>query len=912
MSQTPVRDNGSYFDSRNQPYSPVSPEYEAKVYDLVTMKEGNTTVYGTPSLYNSMSPTFGGRGGLQPLTTNLDHAGKQDEVLKLKAALNEKEMELIELREQHMQLVARSQEARANWEAALDSKDRAIGQLEEALAARQRVVEQLEAGQAMAERAAREAQMQHAKEVQEQASALAEANAKITQLQNSTAERGAQLQAAQKQIDVLSSIRPADEQLEARLKQSMGELQNAHARALQLEREGLSAAQENAQLRSLLYEKDGDLKVLVQKHHALREELLRLRDELKTRPAQHAQHGRQTASPRDDLSDAIGANADPRSSRKSWSRLEGSRELTALLSARVEELQQQLAEAGRKLDDKDASARKYKDAVRALKVKLGEKDAALAERQARLNEMHAELTQVQQLLKQGPPHPSPSRRSSPAKSRSAAVNGVDTAAMLSAELERLKIELHGQHMEMTTMRMELMDKDKLLQKALTDLESAEVAKRDAASRASDAARRLYDTERKLREAEDGGLRLAQQHKDGQERVAELEAKLKAAQEELNGHSRSTVELESRAREAELRVKELSRQVKVAAAQVEEVERRAEDAARRGAASERKVLELESRLEAAAGEVEKLSAAGSRADRTVRELEAQLADADRRLKQADGKGTSAEWRAREAEGKLSEHDRRCRDADARAADAESRAKEADMRTKAAESRAADAERHAAELDARLSATERKLRELDGQLMDYQQRWRDAERLRQEAESSARGAEAAAKQARVERDADVAELHAAGERRRQQELADAQELRVALHKAKAAKAQVDKRAAELESALAQVEALNSALRGQVAAEAEAAQKVAALQARVASLEEMVKLREKTVQQLREGLAKSESEHLRALQALRAELQDKDGQLTAAEARFEELEELMQRIAIRASNAGGGDSYPQVAML
>lgn len=42
-----------------------------------------------------------------------------------------------------IQLQARSQEARSNWEAALASKDRAILQLEEALASRQRAVEQL-------------------------------------------------------------------------------------------------------------------------------------------------------------------------------------------------------------------------------------------------------------------------------------------------------------------------------------------------------------------------------------------------------------------------------------------------------------------------------------------------------------------------------------------------------------------------------------------------------------------------------------------------------------------------------------------------------------------------------------------------------------------------------------------------
>lgn len=44
---------------------------------------------------------------------------------------------------QCMSSQGRSQEARANWEAALSSKDSAIQQLEEALASRQRAIEQL-------------------------------------------------------------------------------------------------------------------------------------------------------------------------------------------------------------------------------------------------------------------------------------------------------------------------------------------------------------------------------------------------------------------------------------------------------------------------------------------------------------------------------------------------------------------------------------------------------------------------------------------------------------------------------------------------------------------------------------------------------------------------------------------------
>lgn len=59
---------------------------------------------------------------------------------------------------------ARSQEARANWEAALESKDRAIGQLEDALQAREQALERAarQAADAGAGGAAREAALAEA------------------------------------------------------------------------------------------------------------------------------------------------------------------------------------------------------------------------------------------------------------------------------------------------------------------------------------------------------------------------------------------------------------------------------------------------------------------------------------------------------------------------------------------------------------------------------------------------------------------------------------------------------------------------------------------------------------------------------------------------------------------------------
>jgi len=148
---------------------------------------------------------------------------------------------------------------------------------------------------------------------------------------------------------------------------------------------------------------------------------------------------------------------------------------------RMEQLQQ-------RLDSREASARKYKDAVRAIKHKLAEKQATIAEQQAQLAHAHAgeshalgwhalsmcpagvgllyastllplptpaaELSSVQRMLASGPPgssHPSPQRGGrkhssgsrSPARQRHAASRqGRESIAFEDvADLERARIEV---------------------------------------------------------------------------------------------------------------------------------------------------------------------------------------------------------------------------------------------------------------------------------------------------------------------------------------------------------------------------------------------------------------------------------------------------------------------------------------
>lgn len=66
-----------------------------------------------------------------------------NQLLTLRAALNEKELQLVELREQHISVVNRAADARVNWEEALKSKDRVILQLQKALQYKKSALERL-------------------------------------------------------------------------------------------------------------------------------------------------------------------------------------------------------------------------------------------------------------------------------------------------------------------------------------------------------------------------------------------------------------------------------------------------------------------------------------------------------------------------------------------------------------------------------------------------------------------------------------------------------------------------------------------------------------------------------------------------------------------------------------------------
>ena len=94
----------------------------------MTRNEGGYVVHSTASVYS------GGSAAPSPADT------QADQLHDLQEALNDKELELMELRVKHSQLQSTSSEAQGNWEAALQSKDRAIRQLEDALTSKERAL----------------------------------------------------------------------------------------------------------------------------------------------------------------------------------------------------------------------------------------------------------------------------------------------------------------------------------------------------------------------------------------------------------------------------------------------------------------------------------------------------------------------------------------------------------------------------------------------------------------------------------------------------------------------------------------------------------------------------------------------------------------------------------------------------
>ncbi|XP_073392257.1 uncharacterized protein [Physcomitrium patens] len=100
---------------------------------VLTPPERKTTpdFINTPPEYKSSSNFI--KASPEYAKGHAGHFSHGNQLLNLRVALNEKELQLVELREQHITLLNRATDARQNWEEALKSKDRVILQLNRTL-----------------------------------------------------------------------------------------------------------------------------------------------------------------------------------------------------------------------------------------------------------------------------------------------------------------------------------------------------------------------------------------------------------------------------------------------------------------------------------------------------------------------------------------------------------------------------------------------------------------------------------------------------------------------------------------------------------------------------------------------------------------------------------------------------------
>ncbi|BDA40997.1 hypothetical protein COCOBI_01-6520 [Coccomyxa sp. Obi] len=274
----------------------------------------------------------------------------QDEETSNRTALYEKNMEIIELREQHNLLLARSQDARVNWEAALASKDKAITQLEEALAAERKGSEQarLTAASALSQADARRSTANATD------AALTEARREVDQLRQQVAAQEARIAEA-RQSAAAAASGLADQtartehhmaMMQAQVKELQASLAQRSADAQQHQARAEAAQAANSALQNEIMSLQARLSEL----NALQQRSIPQQSMVAPGPAEWAQHNEQ---PTENHITGVMPSAQTKVAVEADKELEN----------RMTRLQQRLV-------SRDASARKYKEAVKVLKARI--------------------------------------------------------------------------------------------------------------------------------------------------------------------------------------------------------------------------------------------------------------------------------------------------------------------------------------------------------------------------------------------------------------------------------------------------------------------------------------------------------------------------------------------------------------
>lgn len=267
---------------------------------------------------------------------------------------------------------------------------------------------------------------------------------------------------------------------------------------------------------------------------------------------------------------------------------------------------------------------------------------------------------------------------------------VAAAPLAHAELERLRQEVHGFHVELAALQAALRDKEDALAHTAADADALRTAHDAAAARAEEATDAALHLERQLREAQEQ-LRASQAgEKDAAAQLAAAQAQLGGLQADQARGIRSEGELRVALGQAQETAAVARADADKAAAQLQEAAQREADAARCGKATSqgsyavcacpefvngaiiacvhapcRRIQQLQQRLEALEGELrtsaseagQLLQQAGKR-ESAASALQVQLECAQARARELEAALLAADGRARDSSRQLAQLEQLC--------------------------------------------------------------------------------------------------------------------------------------------------------------------------------------------------------------------------------------------------------------
>lgn len=147
------------------------------------------------------------------------------------------------------------------------------------------------------------------------------------------------------------------------------------------------------------------------------------------------------------------------------------------------------------------------------------------------------------------------------------------------ELERLRVEVHGFHLELAALQVQLSDKDALLQRALGDASQLDAERGAAAERAEEATQAALSLERQLREAQQALQEVQKAKTELTEKLAAVEARAEGLQSDQTRWLRAEGGLRAQLQEVQEQQQDEAQQRGQLQQQLKEAAQREADATR---------------------------------------------------------------------------------------------------------------------------------------------------------------------------------------------------------------------------------------------------------------------------------------------------------------------------------------------